>query len=126
MTFTVSDGHLTDSQAVTIAVSDTQAPVVSDLAPEADAIQAPVNGLITLHIVDAGIGVDGDSVSITLDGATIYTGDTSAYTSASGHCYRSGTSADYAYSYQANEAVRFRRDPYGDGQCGRILRAALR
>ena len=107
VTFTVSDGHLTDSQAVTVAVSDTQAPVVSDMAPDADAIQAPVNGLITLHIVDVGIGVDGDSVSITLDGATIYTGDTSAYTSAGGHCYRSGGPADYTYTYQANEAFDF-------------------
>ena len=107
MTFAASDSHLTDSQSVTIAVSDSLAPVVTSLAPAADAIQAPVNSLVTLHVADAGIGVDADSVTITLDGQTIYSGDVASYSSATGHCYRGGTPADYAYAYQTNEPFDF-------------------
>ncbi|MHC4745168.1 MAG: putative Ig domain-containing protein, partial [Planctomycetota bacterium] len=107
MTFTVSDGELTDSQQVTITVSDISAPIVTGLSPAADSIQAPLNSIISLHITDAGKGVDASSVTITLDGSVIYTGDTSDYLSASGNCRRSGTSADYVYAYQSSEIYGF-------------------
>jgi len=86
---------------------DGVAPTLANLAPASGSIQAPLDSLIVLHVTDAGIGVDADSVEITLDGAVIYTGDTSAYNSAGGICRRSGTAADYTYAYQADELFDF-------------------
>jgi hypothetical protein len=86
---------------------DGSAPTLSNLSPAADDIQVPLNSLITLHVTDAGIGVDAGSVTITLDGATIYAGDTSEYSSATGNCSRIGTPADYTYVYQSNENFDF-------------------
>ena len=107
ITFTVSDGDLEDSQAVRIVVSDTSAPSVTSRSPAADSIQAPLNNLVTLHVTDDGKGVDPATVTITLDGSVIYTGNTSNYISATGNCRRTGTAADYAYAYQPNEAFDF-------------------
>jgi len=107
VTFTVSDGSLSDSQVVTITVRDTLAPTVTRCSPAADSIQAPVNNLMTLHVADDGKGVDAGTVTITLDGSTIYSGDTSNYVSATGNCRRTGTKADYAYAYQSNENFDF-------------------
>ncbi len=106
-TFTASDGTLDDSQTVTITVSDVSAPTVAGCSPAADSIQAPVNNLITLHVTDDGKGVNAGTVTITLDGSTIYSGDTSNYVSATGNCRRTGTRADYAYAYQSNENFDF-------------------
>ena len=86
---------------------DGVAPTLANLAPASGSIQAPLDSLIVLHVTDAGIGVDADSVEITLDGAVIYTGDTSAYNSTGGICRRSGTAADYTYAYQADELFDF-------------------
>jgi len=89
------------------AQQDGSAPTVTNLSPSADDIQVPLNSLIILHVTDAGIGVDASSVSITLDGSTIYTGDTTTYSNPAGHCYRTGTPADYTYVYQSNQNFDF-------------------
>ena len=108
VTFTATDGQLSDSETVNITVvSDTTAPSVSNLSPAADSIQAPLNSLIILHVTDSGVGVDADTVTITLDGDTIYTGDSSDYSSATGNCRRSGTKADYTYAYQSSQNFGF-------------------
>ncbi|MEJ2702376.1 MAG: right-handed parallel beta-helix repeat-containing protein [Sedimentisphaerales bacterium] len=86
---------------------DGAAPTVTGLSPAADDIQVPLNSLIILHITDTGLGVDAGSVTIALDGNTVYTGDTTSYNSASGHCYRVGTPADYTYVYQSNQNFDF-------------------
>jgi len=108
VTFTASDGQLTDSETIYITVmSDKTAPTVSNLSPAADSIQAPLNSLIILHVTDAGVGVDADTVIIKLDGQTIYTGDSPDYSSATGKCRRAGTKADYTYAYQSNQIFGF-------------------
>jgi hypothetical protein len=109
VTFAASDGTLQDSETITITVraADTSAPKTSNLSPAADSIQAPLNSLVVMHITDAGIGVDAASVSITLDGSVIYTGDTTSYTSSSGRCSRAGSPADYTYIYQPNTTLDY-------------------
>jgi hypothetical protein len=101
VTFTTGDGQLNDSQIVTITVTDTLPPSVTNLSPAADSIQVPLNSLIVLHVIDAG------SVTITLDGGTIYSGNTSNYVSATGNCRRIGAAADYTYAYQASQNFDF-------------------
>lgn len=100
VTFSVSDGHASDSQNVSIAVSDTTPPSVTGMSPAVGSVQVPLDSLLSLHVVDAGIGVDADTVVIKLNGNTIYDGDTAEYTSGNGVCRRTGTAADYAYAYQ--------------------------
>ncbi|MFH1371109.1 MAG: putative Ig domain-containing protein, partial [Planctomycetota bacterium] len=109
VTFTVSDGALQDSETVTITVlaADTTAPKTSNLSPAADSIQVPPNTLIVLDITDTGEGVDAGSVSITLNGSVIYTGDTTSYNSSSGRCSRTGLPTDYSYIYQPNTAFDY-------------------
>ena len=108
VTFTASDGQTQDSETITITVTaDTSAPAVSDLSPAADSIQAPLNTLITLHIVDADKGVDANSVSIKVNNNIVYTGNTDDYSSGSGHCHRMGTKANYTFIYQADEMLDF-------------------
>lgn len=82
-------------------------PTVTNLSPAADDIQVPLNSLIILHVTDAGIGVDASSVTITLDGDTIYTGDATNYSRPSGYCYRTGTTADFTYVYQSSQNFDF-------------------
>jgi hypothetical protein len=113
LTFTASDGQLQDSETVTITVtSDTSAPTVTAVSPAAGAIQVPLNNLINLSITDAGTGVDAASVTISLNGTTIYTytGDPNNYTSASGRCSRIGTSSQYTYIYQSTSLYDFGRN----------------
>ncbi len=107
VTFTAGDGTLDDSQVVTITVSDTSAPTVANCSPPAESIQAPLNNLITLHVTDDGKGVDAGTVTITLDGGAIYSGNTSNYVSATGNCRRTGTKTDYAYAYQSGQNFDF-------------------
>jgi hypothetical protein len=107
VTFIASDGQLNDSQIVTITVTDTLPPSVTNLSPAAGSIQAPLNSLIILHVIDAGKGVDAGTVTITLDGSTIYSGNTSNYVSATGNCRRIGTKADYTYAYQSSQNFDF-------------------
>jgi len=111
VTFSVGDGQAQDSEAVGIVVYsvDNTAPAVTGLSPSAGSVQVALNSLIILHITDSGKGVDGSSVSITVNGDTIYTGDVSQYDSSGGLCRRTGTSADYTYTYQADAMFAFNR-----------------
>jgi len=86
--------------------SDGIAPTVTNCLPSDDDIQVPLNSLITLHVTDT-LGVAAGSVTITLDGDTIYTGDTSEYSSANGICRRAGTPANYTYAYQSSQVFDF-------------------
>lgn len=86
---------------------DGVAPTVSNLSPGSGSIQAPLRSLIILHVADAGIGVDASSVQITLDGATIYTGDVSEYKSATGNCRRTGTPSNYMFAYHSDQPFGF-------------------
>jgi hypothetical protein len=111
VTFIASDGQAQDSETITISVIiDTLAPSVTDLSPTADSIQIPLNNLVILHIVDAGKGVDANSVTITVDNNTVYSGNTTHYSSAYGHCRRTGTKADYVYIYQSDEIFDFEQN----------------
>jgi len=113
ITLTVTDnGGLTDTDTVTIAVrasgsTDNNPPSVTNCSPAADSIQVPLNNLITLHIVDAGKGVDANSVTIKVNSNTVYSGNTANYASATGNCRRTGTKSDYTFSYQPNEMFDF-------------------
>ncbi len=71
-------------------------------SPEADAVQAPRNSLITLHVSDNGDGVDADTVTISVNGATVYSGNVPKYDSATGVCRRMGSKADYTFAYQSD------------------------
>jgi hypothetical protein len=79
---------------------DGTAPYVTNLSPEANSIQVPLNNLIILHIVDNGEGVDANLVTITVDNNTVYKGNTTDYNSKYGHCRRTGTKAEYTFTYQ--------------------------
>jgi len=82
-------------------------PRVTNLSPDANSIQVPLNNLVILHIEDEGKGVDANSVAITVDNNTVYSGNTTHYSSAYGHCRRTGTKADYAFIYQPDEPFTF-------------------
>jgi hypothetical protein len=109
VTFIARDGALQDSETITVTVlrADKAAPVVTNCLPAAGAIQVPLNTLITLHVTDAGKGVNAASVTIKVDDDIVYSGDTPAYNSSRGTCRRTGTPADYAFVYQANEMFDF-------------------
>jgi len=108
LTVTDDDGATdTDTVTITVNVVDTTAPTVTNLSPQADTIQTPLNTLVILNITDSGDGVDADSVTIEVNGNVVYTGNTAKYSSASGECYRVGTAADYEFIYQSNEIFNF-------------------
>lgn len=111
ITFVASDGEAADSETITVAVvsttTDQKAPVVARQSPSAGAIQVPLNNLITLHVTDAGKGVDAASVRITVDGEVVYEGDTAACASASGRCSRLGVKNDYEFVYQPDRTFEF-------------------
>jgi len=97
--------------AETTTVNDTKPPEVSGCTPAADSEMAARDGLITLHVTDAGSGVryDGGTVTIRIAGDLIYDGahETSSgvYNTKSrdqairGICRRSGTAADYEFVF---------------------------
>lgn len=111
ITFITSDGQLQDSETITIlvvsAAPDSTPPVVARCSPAVDAIQVPLNNLLTLHVTDAGRGVDAGSVTIAVDDDIIYQGDTAVYAAAHGRCSRSGTRTDYRFVYQPDELFDF-------------------
>lgn len=111
ITFTVSDGELTDSETMTLLVAalspDDAAPAVARCAPVPDTIQVPLNNLVTLHVTDAGAGVNAESVTIAVDDVIVYQGNTDSYTSERGQCNRSGTKNDYKFTYQHHETFEF-------------------
>ncbi len=106
VTFTASDGVLTDSEEITISVtnvSDETPPYVHNCEPAADAIQVPLNTLIALTISDPGWGVDADAVIIYVNDELVYSGNVASYDSAHGVCHRSGSAASYRYTYQPDD-----------------------
>ncbi len=111
VTFSVSDGTVADTKTATLVVvgapTDTMAPVVARSAPEPDAIQVPLNSLVTLHVTDAGTGVDAASVVIQVNDQVVYQGDQAVYTNSYGRCSRSGSKNDYRYIYQPNAMFEF-------------------
>jgi hypothetical protein len=67
----------------------------------------PLNNLINLNVTDTGKGVDADSITIKVDGNTVYTGDTNQYTSPDGECRRLGNKANYGFVYQLNKVFDY-------------------
>ncbi|MGD8787497.1 MAG: putative Ig domain-containing protein, partial [Phycisphaerales bacterium] len=108
VTFIANDGENLNSETITITVDiDTLAPTVTNCSPNNDAIQVPLNNIISLSITDADTGVDADSVTIRLNSNIIYTGDTNHYKSSNGNCHRKGTTANYTFIYQSNETFDY-------------------
>jgi len=111
VTFRASDGELTDSEQITITVAnvtpDLTAPTTAASYPAADAIQVPVNPVISLTVSDAGQGVDAGTVTIRVNDQLVYSGNAASYQSVYGVCRRTGTQASYRYAYQPAEAFRF-------------------
>ena len=108
VTFIANDGQLQDSETVTITVDvDSLAPTVTNCLPTDESIQVPLNNMITLHITDAGTGVDAATVTIEVNGNLVYTGDTTHYPSLYGDCRRTGTRAAYSFFYQSNETFDY-------------------
>jgi hypothetical protein len=111
ITFTVTDGSLSDSRTATITVvaakPDTTAPVVARCSPAPDSIQVPLNNLMTLHVTDAGTGVNAGTVVIRVNDQVVYQGKEAAYTSPSGRCSKSGTKNDYRYVYQPDQMAEY-------------------
>ena len=90
------------------AGEDKTPPSITNLNPEPNDIQVPLNNLITLHIVDSGEGIDANTVAIVVNSNTVYTGNMADYNSTTyGHCRRVGTIADYMFIYQANGTFDF-------------------
>jgi hypothetical protein len=104
--FGVTDGTAQDSETVTIAVtsnvSDTTAPEVTKQSPKPDAIQVPLNNLVTLSIADLGTGIDPASTVIQVDDEIVYQGDVDFYNSSKGRCWRAGQKHLYRFTYQAD------------------------
>lgn len=111
ITFTASDGSLGDAKMATVVVvatqPDTAAPVVARSTPEADAIQVPLNSLVTLEVTDAGTGVNAATVVIQVNDQVVYQGNEAVYASSYGRCSRSGSKNDYRYIYQPNQMFEF-------------------
>jgi len=111
VTFVASDGRLQDSESITLYVvgtgPDGTAPTVTRCNPEPDAIQVVLNNLVTLHVTDAGHGVDAESVVIRVDDDVVYQGDVDICTSDTGQCTRSGTWANYRFIYQPDQVFGF-------------------
>jgi len=111
VTFVASDGLTQDSETVAINVTDADAdsaaPVVRNCSPAADSIQVRANSLVTLHVVDNGMGVDANTVSILVDGTMVYSGNVASYSSVGGVCRRTGSKTDYGYAYQADANFDF-------------------
>lgn len=111
ITFVANDGELTASETISVMVVSVQldkaAPVVARQSPAPDAIQIALNNLLTLHITDAGTGVDANSVVIAVNDTVIYQGNKDTYTIPYGQCSRSGSKNDYRFIYQNNKMFDF-------------------
>lgn len=115
ITFTVTDnGGLTDSEQITVTVNnvapDLTVPSAHDFAPEAGAVQVPLNSLIALTLSDSGDGVDPNTVVIRVNNQVVYSGNTALYASAYGDCRRIGTPASYRYYYEADTLFDFNQE----------------
>jgi len=91
------------------SVPDETAPSISDSGryPEADAIQVPLNSLIVFHIIDEGVGVDANTVSIEVNGDLVYTGNNADYDTSYGRARRRGDTSDYTLVYQPTQSFDF-------------------
>ena len=111
VTLIASDGELQDSESITLYVVTTgpeaSPPTVARCNPEPDSIQVVLNNLVTLHVTDAGQGVDSSSVVIRVDNSIVYEGDVDTYTGDTGRCSRSGTWNDYRFIYQPDQLFPF-------------------
>ncbi|MHC4572962.1 MAG: InlB B-repeat-containing protein [Planctomycetota bacterium] len=90
-----------------VSIIDQNAPTVTNCLPAAGAIQVPINNLMILDVVDAGTGVDGNSVTIRVNNNLVYAGNTEDYVSVYGRCRRTGAEAAYTFVYQSNEVFDF-------------------
>jgi hypothetical protein len=81
---------------------DRAAPALTSCMPEGDSIQVPLNTLVTLSISDDNAGVDPNTVSITINGRSVYSGNASYCDSPTGTCRRTAEAACYTYAYQPN------------------------
>ena len=108
VTFTVSDGELTDSEQITITVVEclaTRPPLrrMSSVRRRMP-FKSRSNTLIALTISDEGSGIDAGTVAISVNNQLVYAGGDSLYQSAYGTCRRTGTRASYRYYYQPAQA----------------------
>ena len=104
ITFAVTDGDLFASETITVMVvavaPDEAPPTVARQSPIPDAIQVPLNNLVSLHVSDVGTGLDAKSLVITMDGDIVYRDNVDTYQSPFGQCTRSGTKNDLRFIYQ--------------------------
>lgn len=111
VTFTVSDGELTDSEQITITVAnvtDQTAPVADEVFPPPDdAFQVPVNPVITFALSDIGLGIDPNTVALRVSDQLVYTGNSILYNSPDGICRRTGNPINYRYYFFPNDPFDF-------------------
>jgi uncharacterized repeat protein (TIGR02543 family) len=105
-----ADSSLAPNPTGAASANDQQPPELGGCSPTPDSIQAAPDTLVVLHVRDAGQGVDGASVTIRVGGHPVYTGDVDSQRTASGVCYRSGTKADYTYTYQPQSSFGFSKE----------------
>jgi uncharacterized repeat protein (TIGR02543 family) len=105
-----TDASLAPNPTGSASANDQQPPVLGDCSPTPDSIQAAPDTLVILHVRDAGQGVDGASVAIRVGGYLVYTGDADSQRTAYGICYRSGTRADYTYTFQPHSSFGFSKE----------------
>ena len=114
-TVEVSDGKLVTKVPVSITVaaasSDKEPPLVLSTYPENGSIQVPLNPLISFTLADYGEGVDYNTVTISIDGEDVFSGDSMASKSESSeqvmfstqdsNVVRTGSASRYTFQYQA-------------------------
>ncbi len=86
---------------------DKTAPTAICSSPQPNDIQVPLNTVLNLHVTDTGVGVDVNSIVITVEGNIVYTGGVTDYISEMGRCQRKGTEADYVFTYQPTDIFDF-------------------
>jgi hypothetical protein len=104
---------ITSSKSVTANfiynLVDHNAPYISksNSYPQPNAIQAPLNSIIFISLVDEGQGIDGNSVSISVNGTLVYTGNVYSYRTTIGSCRRIGTIANFIYVFQTYQSFSY-------------------
>ncbi len=95
------------SAVFTREIDDDAPPVAVASSPQADAVQVPRNSLVALRVSDEGEGVDADTVTISIDGAQVYSGGGPHYRSDTAVCRRTGSKTSYTYTYQSENEFAF-------------------
>jgi hypothetical protein len=103
----IMDGNKSVTASFTQLAPDHDPPVLYSSSPRADAIQVPLNSLVVTQITDSGEGVDANTVSIQVDGDTVYSGNVASFSGGCGVCRRIGTPAHYVYAYQPADDFDF-------------------